>query len=286
MNKYHYIDDQGNISDALPLAALQKIGLPPATKVLIEGGKQWITLAEAMAGGSVISPPPPPPPVAAPAIAAKPAFLADVLGNPLKGALADLKQASADLSRSVEDGLPSQPTIDSSSAKPSGQTTTGSSVKGCMKGCLGVGILAVLIAICSIFLAIRQDAKNAKLPEWQRDIDPNNGGLQIEGDTARLHCKSNSREDSRIRRDCAELIWKAAKSNPSINKLTVTIELTATFKDFYGKDVPKPNILAEIAFDQEELDDWRKIDSITSSAAILKSELLRLKIDTYKVLRK
>ncbi len=44
MNRYHYIDDQGNISDALPLAALHKIGLPPATKVLLEGGNQWTTL--------------------------------------------------------------------------------------------------------------------------------------------------------------------------------------------------------------------------------------------------
>jgi hypothetical protein len=40
MNLYHYIDDQGNIRDALPLAALHKIGLPPATKVLLEGTKQ------------------------------------------------------------------------------------------------------------------------------------------------------------------------------------------------------------------------------------------------------
>jgi hypothetical protein len=61
MKKYHYIDDQGNVIDPLPLAALQKIGLPPATKVLIEGGKQWITLAEATAGDSTVTPPPPAP---------------------------------------------------------------------------------------------------------------------------------------------------------------------------------------------------------------------------------
>jgi len=74
MNKYHYIDDQGNISDALPLAALQKIGLPPTTKVLLEGSKQWTTLGQASQGGAILFPAPPvadvppssPPPISAP----------------------------------------------------------------------------------------------------------------------------------------------------------------------------------------------------------------------------
>jgi hypothetical protein len=61
MKKYHYIDDQGNVIDPLPVAALQKIGLPPATKVLIEGGKQWITLAEATTGDPAVAPPSPAP---------------------------------------------------------------------------------------------------------------------------------------------------------------------------------------------------------------------------------
>lgn len=66
MNRYHYIDDQGNISDVLPLEALRKIDLPPTTKVLPEGGKQWISLAEVSQGGPVVFPAPPlPPPTAA-----------------------------------------------------------------------------------------------------------------------------------------------------------------------------------------------------------------------------
>jgi len=81
MNRYHYIDDQGNISDALPLAALHKIGLPPATKVLLEGGKQWTTLEQVSQGGPVVlpvTPPvaPTPPPSAAPAATAVPPLVA------------------------------------------------------------------------------------------------------------------------------------------------------------------------------------------------------------------
>jgi TM2 domain-containing membrane protein YozV len=71
MNQYHYIDDLGNISDALPLEALHKINLPPATKVLLEGSNKWITLGDVSQGGPVVfpvpplarpSPPTPPPP--------------------------------------------------------------------------------------------------------------------------------------------------------------------------------------------------------------------------------
>ncbi|NBQ70110.1 MAG: hypothetical protein EBU46_15280, partial [Nitrosomonadaceae bacterium] len=86
MKKYHYLDDRGDISDALPLAALQKIGLPPTTKVLIEGGQQWITLAEAMAGGSVVVPLPPPP-VAASENPAKPPPPLSGLKKVFKGCL-------------------------------------------------------------------------------------------------------------------------------------------------------------------------------------------------------
>lgn len=58
MNRYHYIDEQGEISDPLPLAALQKIGLSPSTHVLLEGAKKWVTLGEVSKSGS--TPPPVP----------------------------------------------------------------------------------------------------------------------------------------------------------------------------------------------------------------------------------
>ncbi|MSU61258.1 MAG: hypothetical protein EXS31_02495 [Pedosphaera sp.] len=54
MDRYCYIDDQGNISDALPIEALRKITLPPQTKVLPEGGRKWITFTEALEGQSAI----------------------------------------------------------------------------------------------------------------------------------------------------------------------------------------------------------------------------------------
>lgn len=46
MKLYHYIDSQGNISDALPLEALKTANLPPTTKVLQEGTQQWLPLGE------------------------------------------------------------------------------------------------------------------------------------------------------------------------------------------------------------------------------------------------
>jgi hypothetical protein len=59
MNRYHYIDEQGNISDPLPLAALHKIGLPPSTHVLLEGAKNWTSLGQVSDQGAVILPAPP-----------------------------------------------------------------------------------------------------------------------------------------------------------------------------------------------------------------------------------
>ena len=94
---YHYIDDQGNVSDALPLAALQKIGLPPATKVLLEGSKQWTTLGQVSQGGAIVFPvtppqvapisPPPtsPPPFATPPTPAAPSCATGAACSPPSG---------------------------------------------------------------------------------------------------------------------------------------------------------------------------------------------------------
>ncbi len=115
MRRYHYIDDQGNISDALPLAALHKIGLPPATKVLLEGGKQWTTLAQVSQGGSIVLPPPP-------------------------------------LPTTCQSQQPPQPNLVTPSKQPDQKTGTGekpqSNAKGCL-GCLGI-IVVVLIIIGAI----------------------------------------------------------------------------------------------------------------------------------------
>ena len=130
MKKYHYIDDQGNVSDALPLAALQKIGLPPTTKVLIEGGKQWINLAEAMAGGPAVAPAPPLPPPPPPSVAA-PGMTATIFNRVL-----------ADLNRPVIDGLLNRPEADPSSVKPAKLAKSDNSLKGLkgvLKGCLFLG---------------------------------------------------------------------------------------------------------------------------------------------------
>jgi len=143
MKKYHYIDDQGTISDALPLTALQKIGLPPATKVLIEGGKQWITLADAVAGGSVVVHPPPPP-VAAPAVAAKPPpSLQDMVAAPFK-------RGWADLNRPMVDVMLNRPESNLPSVKPAKQ-----GLKGVLKGCLILVVGFPIFIGALIYLADR-----------------------------------------------------------------------------------------------------------------------------------
>ncbi|MSU61260.1 MAG: hypothetical protein EXS31_02505 [Pedosphaera sp.] len=59
MNRYHYIDEEGNISDPLPLAALQQIRLHPSTKVMLEGTNTWTTLGQVSQKGPVVFPAPP-----------------------------------------------------------------------------------------------------------------------------------------------------------------------------------------------------------------------------------
>ncbi len=111
MTRYHYIDDQGNISDALPLAALHKIGLPPATKVLVEGGKQWTTLEQVSQGGSIVLPPPP-------------------------------------LPTASQSQQPPQPGLVAPPKQPDQKAGTGEKPQSNTKGCLGcLGIIVVVLAI-------------------------------------------------------------------------------------------------------------------------------------------
>lgn len=283
MKKYHYIDGQGNISDALPLAALQKIELPPATKVLIEGGKQWITLAEATAGGPAVAPPPPPPPrVAVPSIPAKSRSPLQFLEESFKRAVTDSKQAQDKMAESFDRAMAdsSHPEGHPTSQKPANLAPSHNSLQadkggsgneskqGCKRafgGCL-VTVVVIFIAICGLlYWAARQDSKNASLPEWQRGDDPNKGKIQIAGDTARLHCTISSTYFSSVRNECAMAIWKAAKSNTGINRLIVTVELTQTLKDDSGNELPKPLILGEITCDSKELEQLRNIGSMDST---------------------
>jgi hypothetical protein len=56
MSRYYYMENQGNIRGTLVLPALHKIGLPPATKILLEAAKKHATLRQASQGEPAVLP--------------------------------------------------------------------------------------------------------------------------------------------------------------------------------------------------------------------------------------
>ena len=88
---------------------------------------------------------------------------------------------------------------------------------------------------------------------------------QIEGNTAKIHCKINSVYTAETAgRTVAAVVWRAARANPEIKEVIVTVELTDRLTDPDGKTVPGPHIMGEIVKAGEQLDELRKIESMSS----------------------